>query len=218
MHHHFVDWPNRAVSRKARLLRRQGKGPTRPYVNIEGYPRHVALLLIKDALKCWLEENRGFCALIGGLGARAPITQTTKYYVRCFDDIPFRSSDRSCVVDAACNAAYLLLGEVKASSMSDGSMQAARRASQRTRSSGRSESENWGFHYRGPPRISFPGVERRFTHEKGEKHPSSQSSRDSKFPIRLVIWQENPGACLSCSFVWSWWGWPLSGTRFQEGA
>ncbi len=51
MHHHFVDWPYRAVSRWARLLYRKGKGPARTYVNTEGYPHHVALILIKDTLK-----------------------------------------------------------------------------------------------------------------------------------------------------------------------
>ncbi len=39
MDHHFVDWPYRAVPRRARLLHRNGKGPARPYVNTEGYPK-----------------------------------------------------------------------------------------------------------------------------------------------------------------------------------
>ncbi len=51
MHHHFVDWPYRAVTRAARLLRRNGKGPARTYASIEGYPKHVALVLIKNTLK-----------------------------------------------------------------------------------------------------------------------------------------------------------------------
>ncbi len=36
MHHHFIDWTYRAVTRSARLLRRNGKGPARPYINMEG--------------------------------------------------------------------------------------------------------------------------------------------------------------------------------------
>ncbi len=51
MRHHFIDWPYRAITRNARLLLRQGKGPTRPYANIEGYPKHAARFLIKEMLK-----------------------------------------------------------------------------------------------------------------------------------------------------------------------
>ena len=57
MHHHFVDWPYRAVNQVAHLLRRNGKGPARPYVNMEGYTKHVALVLIKNTLKRWLDDN-----------------------------------------------------------------------------------------------------------------------------------------------------------------
>ena len=49
--HYSIDWPYRAVYRKARLLRRQSKGSARPYVNIEGYPKHAALPLVKDTFK-----------------------------------------------------------------------------------------------------------------------------------------------------------------------
>ena len=79
MHHYLIDWPYRAVTRNARLFRRKGKGPVRPYVNIEVYPMHAALFLIKETLKRWLLENLAFCILIGGPGARAPNVQTTKY-------------------------------------------------------------------------------------------------------------------------------------------
>ncbi len=82
MHHHFIDWPYRAVTRAARLLRRQGKGFSRPFVYVEGYLRNAALVLIKNTLKRWLLENPGFGILLGGPGARAPNLQTTKYYVR----------------------------------------------------------------------------------------------------------------------------------------
>ena len=57
MHHHFVDWPYRAVNQVVHLLRRNGKGPARPYVNIEGYTKHVAIVLIKNTLKRWLDDN-----------------------------------------------------------------------------------------------------------------------------------------------------------------
>ena len=131
MHHHFIDWPYRAVTRAARLLRRQEKGPSWPFANIKGYLRNSALVLIKNTLKRWLLENLGFGILIGGPGARAPNWHTTKYYVRCFGELRFRSSDRNCVIDAACNVAYLLLGEAKAVSMSNRFGEATRRASQR---------------------------------------------------------------------------------------
>ena len=51
MPHRFVDWPYRAITRAARLLHRNGKGTARPYVNTERYPKHVALVLIKNTLK-----------------------------------------------------------------------------------------------------------------------------------------------------------------------
>ncbi len=79
MYHRFVGWPFRAVNRRARLLRRQGKGPARPYVDIEVYSKNAALVLIKNTLKRWLLENPGFCILIGCPGARARNLQTTRY-------------------------------------------------------------------------------------------------------------------------------------------
>ncbi len=118
IYHHFVDWSYRHLIRAALLLLRKAWGPARPFMNIEGYPREVAIVLIKNTLKSWLNENSGFCILIGGPVARAPSLQTIKYYIRCFGEIRFRSSGRSCVIDAACNAMYLLLGDSKASSMS----------------------------------------------------------------------------------------------------
>ncbi len=111
MQYSFFDWPYRSVTRRARILQGEGKVPARPFVNTEGYPNRTALILIKNTLKRWLENNTGFCVLIGGHGVRAPNTQTTIYYTRCFGEIRFRSSGRNGVVDAACNAAYLLLGE-----------------------------------------------------------------------------------------------------------
>ena len=117
MQNSFDDWPYRAVFRRARFFQRAEKGPARPFVNTEGYPNRTALILIKNTLKRWLESNPGFCVLIGGPGGRAPNTQTTRYYIRCFDEIRFRSSGCNFVVDAACNADYLLLGEEKAAFM-----------------------------------------------------------------------------------------------------
>ncbi len=131
MRHHFVDWPYRAVTRIARLLRRQGRGLARPYVNIESYPKQAALFLIKETLKSWLLGNPGFYILIGGPGARAPNVQTTRYYARCFEEIKFRNIGRSCVIESACNAGYLLLGDSKALYMSQRFVEVARRASKR---------------------------------------------------------------------------------------
>ncbi len=131
MHHHFVNRPYRPVSRKAGLLHRKAKDPARPYVNTEGYPKNIALVLIKYKLKRWLRENPGFCILIGGPGARAPNVQVRKYYVRCFGEMRFRNSGRSCVVDAACNAGFLLLGKSRVLSMSIRFSEVAWRASQR---------------------------------------------------------------------------------------
>ncbi len=48
-------------------------------MNIEGYPKSVALVLIKNTLKRWLDDNPGFGILIDGPVARAPYTRTTKY-------------------------------------------------------------------------------------------------------------------------------------------
>ncbi len=93
----------------------------------------MAIVLIKNTFKSWLNENPGFCILIGGLGARAPNSQTIKYYIRCFVGIRFRSSERSCVIEAACNAMHLLLGDSKASSMSTQFFEVAWHASQRLR-------------------------------------------------------------------------------------
>ncbi len=133
MRHYCLDWPYRAVSRAARLLHRQGKGPARPYVNIQGYPKSVALVLIKNKLKRWLDDNPGFGILIGGSGARAPNTRTTKYFIHCFGALRFGSFGRSCVVDAACNVTFLLLGGAKAWCMSSTFTETAQRASQRAR-------------------------------------------------------------------------------------
>ena len=69
IHHHCVDGPYRTVTRDSRLLRRNGKGPAQPYVNVEGYPKHVALGLIKNTLKRWLADDPGFGVIIGGPGA-----------------------------------------------------------------------------------------------------------------------------------------------------
>ncbi len=99
-------------------------------MNIEGYPKAVAIVLIKHTLKCWLYENPGFYVLIGGPGARAPYVQTIKYFIRCFGEIRFRSSGRSCVTDAAWNAMYLLLCDSKASLMSSQFVEVARLALQ----------------------------------------------------------------------------------------
>ena len=136
MHHRFVYWPCGAVTRNERLLRREGKGPVGPYVDKEGYPKHAALVLIKNTLKQWLEGNIGFCISIGGPGARARHLQIMQYYVYCIGKIRFRISDRNFADDAACNSAYLLLGDVNALSMINRFMDVARRASQRCRPHG----------------------------------------------------------------------------------
>ncbi len=133
MQYSFVDWPYRAVTGRARILQREGKGPARPFGNTEGYPNRTTSILIKNTLKRWFENNLGFCVLNRGPGTRAPNTQTIRYDIRCFVEIRCRSSGRNYVVDAACNAAYLLLGEGKATFMNNHSMGVAVRASQRPR-------------------------------------------------------------------------------------
>ncbi len=130
MHQHFIYWQYRAVTRDARLLCRQSERPARPNVSIEGYPKHAAPFLVKEALKSWHLENTGFCTLIGDPGARAPYLQTTKYYIRCFGETRFRNSGGSCVIDAAYNAGYLFLGGSKGLSISERFVEVARRASQ----------------------------------------------------------------------------------------
>ena len=119
------------MSRVARLFYRQGKGPARPYVNIESCSMSLALVLIKNTLKRWVDDNTGFGILIGGPGARAANTWTNEYFIRCLRGLRLRSSGRSCVVDTACYMAFLLLGDAKALSMSSRFIAAARRASQR---------------------------------------------------------------------------------------
>ena len=69
------------------------KYPERLYVNIEGYPKHAALFLIKETLKSWLLENLGFCILISDPGARVPNVQTTEYYIRCLEKKDFEIPD-----------------------------------------------------------------------------------------------------------------------------
>ena len=49
--------------------------------------------------------------------------------MRCFGEIRFRNSGRSCVIDAAFNAMYLLLGDSKSSYLSSRFVEVARRAS-----------------------------------------------------------------------------------------
>ncbi len=105
----------------------------RPFVDIEGYPQNTALVLIKNTLNRWLQENPGFCILIGGPAARGQDTQTIKYYVRCFGEIGFRNSGHSCIIDAACKDMYLLLGDSKASYLSSRFIEVARRASRHLR-------------------------------------------------------------------------------------
>ncbi len=77
MQYPFVDWPYRAITRRARILQREGKCPARPFVNTEGYPNRTDLILIKNTLKRWLENNPVFCVLIGDPGARGLNIQTT---------------------------------------------------------------------------------------------------------------------------------------------
>ena len=86
---------------------------------------------MKKTLKRWFLENTGLGILVDGLGARASDSDTQIFF-RCFGELRFRSSDRNCVFDPACNVTYLLLGESKAVLMNNPFGEAARRASQRT--------------------------------------------------------------------------------------
>ena len=82
-------------------------------INIEGYTREVAIPLIKQRTYEWLSENRGFCLIIGGPGARAPNPALSIFMIRCFGVTPYRGEGegRDCVIHAACNVMFLLLGE-----------------------------------------------------------------------------------------------------------
>ncbi len=62
MHCPFVDWPYRAVSRKSRILRHEGKGPARPFVNIEGYSNRTALVLSRTRSSVGLKVIRDFAS------------------------------------------------------------------------------------------------------------------------------------------------------------
>ena len=82
-------------------------------INIEGYPREIPLQLIKQRIHDWLSENRGFCLIVGGPGARAPNLALSISMIRCFGITPYRGAGegRDCVIHAACNDMFLLLGE-----------------------------------------------------------------------------------------------------------
>ena len=71
--------------------------------------------------------------MIGGPRARARNVHTAQYYIRCFGEIRFCNSGRNCVAYGACNAVFLLLGDEKATFITNHFMEAARRASQRLR-------------------------------------------------------------------------------------
>ena len=53
----YVSWPFRPVSSSARLKRRNREPPVRLTINIEGYPREIAVQLIKQRIYDWLNEN-----------------------------------------------------------------------------------------------------------------------------------------------------------------
>ena len=130
MYYRWVSWTFRAVTRSARLLRRRGKGPSRPCICIDGYAKNAALLIIENKLKHWLLENPCFCILIGGSGAHELNAQTTRCFAQCFGEVLLRYSRRSCVLDTVCNAGYLLLGSSGDDLMSAKFMDFAIRASQ----------------------------------------------------------------------------------------
>ncbi len=64
MRNSFVDWPYCTVTRRARILQREGKGPARLFVDTEGYPNQTASISINKTLKQWLKSNLGFCVFI----------------------------------------------------------------------------------------------------------------------------------------------------------
>ncbi len=53
-----ISWQFRTVSRPARLDRRQGNEPRRPFLNVEEYSRDSALVLVKEFFKEWLMNHR----------------------------------------------------------------------------------------------------------------------------------------------------------------
>ena len=68
----YVSWPLQSISRLGRLKRRNREPPKRLAINIQGYPREIAVKLIKQRIHDWLSENRRFCFITGGPGAHAP--------------------------------------------------------------------------------------------------------------------------------------------------
>ena len=82
-------------------------------INIEGYPQGIAVKLIKQRINQWLSETRGFSLIIGGQGARAPNPALSIFTIRCFGVTLYRGDGegRDCVIHAASNDMFLLLGE-----------------------------------------------------------------------------------------------------------
>ena len=109
----YVSWPFRPVSRLARLNRRNREPPVRLAIKIEFYPRGIVVQLIKQRIDGWLSENRVFYLIIGGPGARAPNPALSIFMIRCFGVTPYRGDGegRDCIIHAACNVMFLLLGE-----------------------------------------------------------------------------------------------------------
>ena len=109
----YLSWPFRPVSRLARLKRRNRESPVRLAINVEGYSREIIIPLIKQPIQDWLRENKGFCLIVGGPGARAPYPALSIFMIRCFGVTPYRGDGegRDCVIHAACNIMFLLPGE-----------------------------------------------------------------------------------------------------------
>ena len=82
-------------------------------LNIEVYPQDITVQLIKQRINGRLSENRGFCLIIGGPGARAPDPMLLTFMIQCFGLTPYRGYGdcRDCVIHAARNVMFLLLSE-----------------------------------------------------------------------------------------------------------
>ena len=129
-----ISWPFRPVTRRARAERRSGHGPIRPYIDLEEYPKSVALKLVKTYLKEWLMTHKGYSILIGGPGARVPQPDLKRHFVRCFGIVPYRSTlSRSCFLDTICITCFLLLGEEFARQVSVSLPTSVSQASSRSR-------------------------------------------------------------------------------------
>ena len=61
----LLSWPYKPVTSRAHLERRKGNDPLRLHVDLEGYDSVVTFGVIKEKLKEWLVQHKGYCIIIG---------------------------------------------------------------------------------------------------------------------------------------------------------